>query len=107
MADKTVIAYFMHEVERDAARNMLSGAEVTESYVLGTIDEGRIPDLERQGLIVQVIDDESTEETPASETELTRGSAPSCLKSRPRSPRKSQPLTRRSPRTTWSRSTAR
>lgn len=53
MATKRVIAYFMHESERDAARTALGSAQVTESFVVGELDEANIESLRKQGLIVQ------------------------------------------------------
>jgi subtilisin family serine protease len=53
MPDTRVIAYFMHEGEQTAATSMLTNVEVTDSYVIGDIDEARIADLQRAGLIVQ------------------------------------------------------
>jgi len=52
MANKRIIAYFMHEREKAAAEQALSAAVSTPSFVMGEIDEGRIGDLETQGLIV-------------------------------------------------------
>jgi serine protease AprX len=53
MARKNIIAYFMHEFERDAARNVMSDVTVTESFAVGSIDEAEIAGLRSQGLIVQ------------------------------------------------------
>ena len=52
MASKRIIAYFMHEAEKVAAEAALSAAVSTPSFVMGEIDEGRIGDLENQGLII-------------------------------------------------------
>ena len=56
MAIRKVLAHFMHESEREAARRALRDAYVTESYVLGDCDEADIPGLEAQGLIVEILD---------------------------------------------------
>ncbi len=72
MADRTVIAHFMHEEEQGAAANLISNPQVTDSFVLGTIEESRIPELERRGLIVQVLSDQPLEETPGLGSPLVR-----------------------------------
>ncbi|MEO6238343.1 MAG: S8 family serine peptidase [Vicinamibacterales bacterium] len=53
MADVKVIAYFMHEHEQAVAIAAVRNAQVTDSYVLGEIDEAQVPTLERAGLIVE------------------------------------------------------
>ena len=53
MADVKVIAYFMHEHEQTAAASAVKNAQVTDSYVIGEIDEANVADLERAGLIVE------------------------------------------------------
>jgi serine protease AprX len=55
MGIKHVIAYAMDESERDAAAGMVDSAQVTESYVIGDIDEDRIEELERAGLVVDEV----------------------------------------------------
>jgi serine protease AprX len=57
MANKRIIAYFMHEHEKAAAENALSAAVSTASFVMGEIDEGKIDDLADQGLIVHELPD--------------------------------------------------
>jgi subtilisin family serine protease len=57
MAIKKVVAHFMHEHEAGAARDMLSDAEFTDGYAIGSIDEDQIPHLRAAGLIVAVVDD--------------------------------------------------
>lgn len=52
MATKRVIAYAMDETERYTAEQIVDNAQVTESYVIGDVDEDRIEDLERAGLVV-------------------------------------------------------
>jgi hypothetical protein len=39
METKHVIAYVMHETERDLAAQLVENAEVTDSYVIGDIDD--------------------------------------------------------------------
>jgi serine protease AprX len=53
MAKKQVIAFFMHETERDAANREIPSGTSTDSYVMGEIDENRINALKADGLIVQ------------------------------------------------------
>ena len=53
MATKRVIAYFMDGAEEAAASRLLKSAEVTESFVVGDLEEENIAVLRRQGLIVQ------------------------------------------------------
>ena len=53
MADVKVIAYFMHEHEQNAATTAVKNARVTDSYVIGDIDETKVADLQRAGLIVE------------------------------------------------------
>jgi subtilisin family serine protease len=55
MGTKHVIAYAMDESERDTAAEMVDNAQVTESYVIGDIDEDRIEELERAGLVVDEV----------------------------------------------------
>jgi hypothetical protein len=62
----------MHEEEQGAAANPISNPQVTDSFVLGTIEESRIPELERRGLIVQVLNDQPVEETPGVGSPLVR-----------------------------------
>lgn len=57
MATRRIIAYFMHEEERDAAQTSILDFRATDSYVVGTIDEARIDELRAKGLIIQEIAD--------------------------------------------------
>ena len=52
MGTKHVIAYVMHETERALAAQRVENAQVTDSYVIGDIDEANIEELERAGLVV-------------------------------------------------------
>jgi len=65
MATAKVVAHFMHESEMVAARDRLQDAEVTDSYVIGRVDDSEIAELEQQGLIVQRLETEPQEETSA------------------------------------------
>src|SRR5262245_21859698 len=56
MARKHVIAYFMHETERENARQVMPGAEVTDSYVIGDVDDAQIPQLQHAGLIMAEVE---------------------------------------------------
>jgi serine protease AprX len=56
MASKKVIAFFMHQSEAGAAVRILQNPTATESFVVGDIEEASIPELKRQGLIVQELE---------------------------------------------------
>jgi serine protease AprX len=56
MATKHVIAYAMHDAELDEAARMVDHAQITESYVIGDIDEDRIEELEGAGLVVDEVE---------------------------------------------------
>ena len=55
MGTKHVIAYAMHDTERDEAARIVENAQVTESYVIGDVDEDRIGELELAGLVVDEV----------------------------------------------------
>ena len=55
MATKHVIAYAMHETELAAAGPIVENAQWTASYVIGDVDEDRIEELERAGLVVDEV----------------------------------------------------
>jgi subtilisin family serine protease len=55
MATKHVIAYAMHENELSFAVQEVENAQVTDSYVIGDIDEDRIEELEHAGLVVDEV----------------------------------------------------
>lgn len=71
-----IIAHFMHEKERDAARQKMKQIDETESYLLGEIDEGEIKGLEGQGIIVQRIEEKEEPETPGRVPRPVRGPEP-------------------------------
>lgn len=73
MAKKRIIAHFMHEQERDRARQMMTQLDETESYLLGEIDEDDIRHLEQEGLIVQLVEEQPEPETPAAGAEPIPG----------------------------------
>jgi hypothetical protein len=53
MATKRIIAYFMHEAERDQARPLLQNVEETDSFLVGDIDEKSMANIKSAGLIVE------------------------------------------------------
>jgi len=56
VAKKFVIAYFMHEREKEVAEQMVSAAETTDSFVMGEMDEADIKEAEQQGLVIQTVE---------------------------------------------------
>jgi serine protease AprX len=56
MAKKFVIAYFMHEREKEVAEQMVGAAETTDSFVMGEMDEADIKKAEQQGLVIQTVE---------------------------------------------------
>jgi serine protease AprX len=59
-----IIAFFMHETEMGLAQQKMKNAVLTDSYLLGEIDDIEIDNLRKGGLIVQVLGDEEEAETP-------------------------------------------
>lgn len=55
MGIKHIIAYALHETERNAAERLLENAQVTDSYVIGDIDEDDIEELQQAGLLVDEV----------------------------------------------------
>src|SRR5215207_809598 len=55
MGTKHVIAYAMHDTERDEAARIVENAQVTDSYVIGDVDEDRIEELKSAGLVVDEV----------------------------------------------------
>ena len=55
MATKRVIAYTLHEHELAAARQAMPQGDVTESFIVGDVEEAEIAKLRERGLIVQEI----------------------------------------------------
>src|SRR5262245_61008673 len=56
MPKKRIIAFGLHETEIEAARQAMHGGEVTESFVLGEVDEAEIPALRARGLVIQEVE---------------------------------------------------
>jgi subtilisin family serine protease len=54
---KRVVAHFMHESERDAARQLFEPTAVTPSFLMGQVDEEGVDALRERGLIVDVLGD--------------------------------------------------
>src|ERR1043166_1145320 len=61
MARKRVIAHYMHEYEAGQVVPELSDSVVTEGFAIGEIDEDRIADLEKKGIVFEDL----TETPPA------------------------------------------
>jgi subtilisin family serine protease len=59
-----VIAFGMHEYEIDEAVKLLEKPQRTEAFVIGEIDETKIADLEKAGLIVERVAAGGQPETP-------------------------------------------
>jgi hypothetical protein len=57
MPTKRIIAYYMHEAERDAAVQYLSSARDAWSYLIGNVNEADIPALLRAGLVIEKVPD--------------------------------------------------
>ena len=57
MADKRVVAYFMHEREETKARELLRDVVATDSFLMGNIDDSELARLEQAGLVVRVVEE--------------------------------------------------
>src|SRR3954467_14092810 len=68
MSRKHVIAYYMHESERDAALKMISAPEVTDAFVTGEMDDDDIQRARQEGLIVQTLPPLLSEQEESSAT---------------------------------------
>jgi len=79
MPKKRVIAFGLHEHEIAAASRAMHGGDVTESFVLGELDDAEIAALRAQGLVVQ--------ELPEQEPAPPSGSRQPTFSARPRAPR--------------------
>ncbi len=64
MAKKRIIAYFMHEAEQAEAARLMTNSQMTESYVIGDIDETEIAALESKGIVCHEIAKPRKPETP-------------------------------------------
>uniref|UniRef100_A0AAU2JJD0 S8 family serine peptidase n=1 Tax=Streptomyces sp. NBC_00049 TaxID=2903617 RepID=A0AAU2JJD0_9ACTN len=71
-----VIAYYMHEAERDEAARQLANASVTESFVIGDIDAAGVSSLEAAGLTVDRLDPAPRAESAAMARRRTAGAEP-------------------------------
>lgn len=71
MALKKVMAVYTHEGELSAAQNLIhdEGRQITESFVLGEIDEEQIEALRNEGLIVRIIETAAPARTPSHASE--------------------------------------
>jgi serine protease AprX len=75
MVLKKVKAYHLHETEVDIVNQMINTKKITNekkagSFVIGDMEENDIPDLQKQGLIVQVLEDEPIVNTPGTEAKM-------------------------------------
>ena len=64
MAKQRVIAYFMDESERNAAEQVMTSAQVTDSFAIGEMDDAQVTELRKQGIIVNVEPSFVTPEEP-------------------------------------------
>ena len=53
MPNKRVMAFYMHETERDTAQMMMLHAQSTDSFALGEADDAAIAEMRAKGLIIQ------------------------------------------------------
>ena len=53
MPNKRVMAFYMHETERNTAQRMMPQALSTDSFALGEADDAAIAEMRNSGLIVQ------------------------------------------------------
>ncbi|MCE7979987.1 MAG: flagellar hook-length control protein FliK [Caldilinea sp. CFX5] len=75
MSTVRVMVYFMNEEERTTARELVAEVGSAESYLLGDIDEGQLAVLTQQGLLYQVIEEQSQVETPGGDWTPLPGAA--------------------------------
>ena len=73
MPRKQVIAYYMHESELAKVKSVMSGTNETESFVMGSMDDGDMARLQTEGVLI--------EEVPEVETPRRRGRATTSSKS--------------------------
>ncbi|HKG88773.1 MAG TPA: hypothetical protein VKA95_10630, partial [Nitrososphaeraceae archaeon] len=65
MVKKRVIANYFSDIARDKAKEKIDQPYVTDSFILGEIDETDIPLLKKeQGIIIEILDDKRLVETP-------------------------------------------
>jgi serine protease AprX len=58
MARKRIIAHYMNQGERSVAERVMPGAESTDSYLIGEIDESAVDGLAAEGLIIEEMPDD-------------------------------------------------
>jgi subtilisin family serine protease len=68
-----VIAYFMHEQQREAARQRMTRTITTDSYVVGDITDAQAAELRQRGMIVEAVDVAAPAETPGGDWEVVPG----------------------------------
>lgn len=68
-----VLAHFMHEDERDIARQVMTDVQEAEGYLVGEVDEAQILELKAAGLIVERLDEDVPLETPGREWDVLPG----------------------------------
>lgn len=71
MPQKRIVAYFMRDEERDAAKKIMTTSEVTPSFLVGEVDEKSLDELRSTGVIVQVLQ----AATVGQESSLTTGAS--------------------------------
>jgi serine protease AprX len=92
MSKKRIIAHFMHEDERNAAMNMMTNVEATESFLIGDVDENNIPAMRNKRIIIQSLDSPPAVETPGGSSEPLPGIERSILRSSTLSERAPPPV---------------
>jgi serine protease AprX len=84
MAKQRAIVYFMHETELHSAEQAMSSALVTDSFAIGEMEDTKIAELRKQGIIVNLLpsptapQEWSSTDAPESSTlgfEITRSAA--------------------------------
>jgi subtilisin family serine protease len=75
MASRRIIAYFMHESERTEAASRMANSQMTESYIIGDIEDADIAALQSKGIICQEVAEPRQPETPGIVFESRTGGA--------------------------------
>lgn len=60
MSRKQVIAYYMHESELAKVKSVITGANETESFVMGTMDDSDMVRLQIEGLLIEEVPEAKT-----------------------------------------------
>ncbi len=55
MAKQRAIVYFMHETELHSAEQAMTSALVTDSFAIGEMEDTKIAELRKQGIIVNLL----------------------------------------------------